>query len=558
MILNRGTVLKMILCMVASMIVSSCVTVSSRKVMDRAETIMSEKPDSALMELETIDGTRLHRRDRARYSLLYSMALDKNFVDTADVSVVMPAVNYYYKHGTADNKMKAFYYLGRVYENAGDGKSSINAFSKAFEFSDDTKDMRARGMLYRSISGLYMKDYSYDEAEPYALSAYKCFKQVSDTSMTLLCAYRIALVYTGQNRYNEADSIYVRLMEERHFPIGFRNAMLCDYAILNALKAIPDYDKAYQLFSDLIDSGYALDSYNATGAYAFVSYGKGLKAQSDAAISSISRIYEAKPAYYHWKERIMREQGDYLRAYNYLDSSLTFQKQLVNEQLKQSTIKARKEYFEMSNQVYRKEIQYRRIHGLVFILIILVLSGAIASVSIAKKKKMEEDQLLIDSVRRLWMGSNTRLKEKEESLDYYKKEYLKLYRSQMACLEDVFNVYELSMRKTDSDSELARRLRDVLGSMDVSKEEKSRFERKVDSYFDGIMSFFRMDFPGLPESDYRFMCFVFAGFDATTIMLIMDMPSLSSVHTKKSRLKKMITVSDVPEKSRYLDFISRH
>ena len=114
------------------------------------------------------------------------------------------------------------------------------------------------------------------------------------------------------------------------------------------------------------------------------------------------------------------------------------------------------------------------------------------------------------------------------------------------------------MRKTDSDSELARRLRDVLGSMDVSKEEKSRFERKVDSYFDGIMSFFRMDFPGLPESDYRFMCFVFAGFDATTIMLIMDMPSLSSVHTKKSRLKKMITVSDVLEKSRYLDFISRH
>ena len=188
MILNRGTVVKMILCMVSSMIVSSCVTVSSRKVMDRAEMIMSEKPDSALIELETIDGTRLHRRDRARYSLLYSMALDKNFVDTADVSVVMPAVNYYYKHGTADNKMKAFYYLGRVYENAGDRKSSINAFSKAFEFSDDTKDMRARGMLYRSISGLYMKDYSYDEAEPYALSAYKCFKQVSDTSMTLLCA----------------------------------------------------------------------------------------------------------------------------------------------------------------------------------------------------------------------------------------------------------------------------------------------------------------------------------------------------------------------------------
>ena len=64
--------------------------------LDRAESCMSDRPDSALAILEAMDSTHFNsRRQNARYALLKSMALDKNYIDRTDDSLVNVAVNYY-------------------------------------------------------------------------------------------------------------------------------------------------------------------------------------------------------------------------------------------------------------------------------------------------------------------------------------------------------------------------------------------------------------------------------------------------------------------------------
>ena len=46
------------------------------------ESYIEEKPDSALVTLEPIDLSELSgKEEKAKYALLYSMALDKNFID---------------------------------------------------------------------------------------------------------------------------------------------------------------------------------------------------------------------------------------------------------------------------------------------------------------------------------------------------------------------------------------------------------------------------------------------------------------------------------------------
>ena len=51
--------------------------------MNMADSLMSSRPDSALAILSKIDTTLLSSRElRARYALLKSMALDKNYIDT--------------------------------------------------------------------------------------------------------------------------------------------------------------------------------------------------------------------------------------------------------------------------------------------------------------------------------------------------------------------------------------------------------------------------------------------------------------------------------------------
>ncbi len=65
------------------------------------------------------------KSEYARYSLLMSMAMDKNYIDITSDSIIAPAVEYYRKHGSNDHKMKALYYRGVVERNAGNNESAL-------------------------------------------------------------------------------------------------------------------------------------------------------------------------------------------------------------------------------------------------------------------------------------------------------------------------------------------------------------------------------------------------------------------------------------------------
>ena len=62
---------------------------------------MDAKPDSALVVLENIPSSSVKGKEAAaRYALLKSIALDKNYIDTTTFDVLQPAIDYYVKNGT--------------------------------------------------------------------------------------------------------------------------------------------------------------------------------------------------------------------------------------------------------------------------------------------------------------------------------------------------------------------------------------------------------------------------------------------------------------------------
>ena len=62
------------------------------------------------------------REEKAKYALLMSMALDKNYIDRTDFDVLQPAIDYYEDHGSATDKLRTFYYQGRIYYNRGEAE----------------------------------------------------------------------------------------------------------------------------------------------------------------------------------------------------------------------------------------------------------------------------------------------------------------------------------------------------------------------------------------------------------------------------------------------------
>ena len=116
--------------------------------LDLADNLMESRPDSALTVLSSIDTTNLaDDGEKARYALLMSMALDKNYIDTTNFDILQPAIDYYPTHGTPDEKLRTFYYQGRIYQNASNFDMAMQSFLKA----DDLKDGITDTLTYANL-----------------------------------------------------------------------------------------------------------------------------------------------------------------------------------------------------------------------------------------------------------------------------------------------------------------------------------------------------------------------------------------------------------------------
>ena len=99
------------------------------------------------------------------------MALDKNYIDTTDVSVVMPAVDYYKRCGSADEKLRSYFYLGRIYQNAGKLDKAAVAYSLSgdllgfYKFDENVNWIRQRWHIHyqskklRSLKMRFKKEF---------------------------------------------------------------------------------------------------------------------------------------------------------------------------------------------------------------------------------------------------------------------------------------------------------------------------------------------------------------------------------------------------------------
>ena len=118
----------------------------------QAETVMNEHPDSALNLLKGIAQPELQTQaHHARYALLYSQALDKNYIDLTNDSLINIAVDYYKNCDDVKAKFLSYFYLGRIYTNANNLTQATLAYMEADQLVDELDDDYAAGLLYKQI-----------------------------------------------------------------------------------------------------------------------------------------------------------------------------------------------------------------------------------------------------------------------------------------------------------------------------------------------------------------------------------------------------------------------
>lgn len=165
--------------------------------LSQVESYIEERPDSALVVLEQINTSELScKEEKAKHALLYSMALDKNFIDKTDFEVLQPAIDYYEDNGSATDKLRTYYYQGRIFQNKGNDALAMESFVNAIEEGENSNDILTTARTYFAQSKIYYSLYEWDSFIESNKSAANLFQEAGVLNSYANCLIRIINGYT--------------------------------------------------------------------------------------------------------------------------------------------------------------------------------------------------------------------------------------------------------------------------------------------------------------------------------------------------------------------------
>ncbi len=528
--------------------------------LDSAEALVQSFPDSALTVLRSIDTLTLTKRSlRARYSLLHAMALDKNWIDTTDVNIVMPAVDYYSSHGSADRRAKAYYYLGRVQENGGD----LTGAAVSYTIAEDglSGDDGFRGLIDMALANVYRKTHNVDKTLEYTEKARFFFTAANDTAHLRLIDGRLAMAYHERHEWSIADSIYQASLRKASCDTVYALLYMSQYAAMKVIQPEPDPEGAIDLLRlKKVDYGEAL-TVKDYGVYALASAQVADYQTCDAILSMIAdlpAIRQKEARYFIY--RISELRKDYKAALDILKSIYSDQDVMVSDILNQSVSVALQDHYERQAAEAVSRMKNNRLAWALLLTVITATFCVVASwISLRRRKEKEAVENLLrmsEDANRLLNQSNEAL---ESDIGKLRSSFVMFFRQ---ALEKMGSLSEAFIRTKDRSDEsrkeaVYRRVERIVDDINKDDESFDRFETQVNMYLDNIIDHLIGDLQNsgskVSRNDERFICYTIVGFDSNTISMLLGL-SLSNVYTKRSRLRERIRQLDSPYKELYLKY----
>lgn len=545
--------------------VFSCVNHHINAVLDDLETYIQERPDSALAVLESIPHESLQfRKLQAQYSLLYATALDKNYIDTTDLGIILPASDYYSKRGPSASKMRALFYQGRIHANRGEDDRALHYYLLALEDSARIDDNHYKELINSAISDVFSRGHYRELELQYAEDALQYGRIAGDTIGVWAITGLIASAYGNLGMWKEAESAYQRFFSKPIYDSLTYYRKKVNYA--KDLLRVPDSSPqmSVELLESVANSFPKAMSVEAYCVYAFAQQKLGNEAAANGILTQLEILNQQQDVVKLWRYRIYREQGRYDQAIADLEQSVLVQDSIVLSVLRQSLIQSQHDYLKSETLVLKKENELEKQRIALISIVSLVIMGLFAFLYFRRKaamgKKIEElsalhreSQQMLDLQSAQAASANAQLAQKEADLFSLRKQFASMYKAQYKTLNDLCAAYLSPMKKDRKDiiyDEVMSQLRDIINDEDS----QNRFMSMVNASLDGIMDKLHQDLPKHKEQDFHFLMYIIVGFDATTISNLTGY-SVGTVYTKKNRLKGEISALSSLYRDFYLEYI---
>ena len=570
--------------------VSSCASKEAKRIMDTADAVMWTRPDSALAALESIDTLGLKvKAQRARYSLLYTMALARNHRDIPDLRIIKPAASYYERHGSNDDRMKMYFYLGTAQYDTGDPESAIASYLRAKEYSFHSDNLVFKGIISSSISDVYLWNNNNSESILYCMEACDYFAQAKDSFRLWNTTGLLANRYSNIRDWAKADSLYSIFFSQPIRDTSIYARQLLNLAWNNIFKPGSDPHESIDLFRKATGEFGGTPSLNDYCVYAYASEIKGDHDAANDIIRQLENVDSSSTILKIWKYRISKHRADYKTALTYLEQSLNDQNSEVLETVGQSVALAQSDYYESKSLLLDKDRRLQRqMKWMVVLFAVMMVASGLGLYSKRRKGwliQMEEmssindevsqrlnESLLCEaehlrSIHSLRSANELAEKniqslseklssavEKEQVLMGLRSKYVQANKRQYAQLNVLCRQYlESSNSSKGGKDKIYTEVKKILAILDEPNQKE--LESMLDDNLDGIMTKLRAAIPDATEKDFRFISFLILGFDTKTIARMMDY-NVNTVYTKRYNIKEKIARLDDENKTLFSELIS--
>lgn len=550
----------------------SCDNRQTKALLQDVETYIQERPDSALRVLRKVDSLTLNTKAlRARYYVLFAMALDKNYIDTTALSILEPTVAYYERFGSPKDKMLSYYYLGRIYANRKDYPNAVIFYSQALRESSED-DYYHRGLIYAASADAYNASFNDEEELRNTILAYECFEKIGDKDLDL-SLYKVAQAYHNNERFDVADSLYSLVYSGKDSTSRLALYAMEDLVSNDLYQEKQDVERDLGLLEYVAEhrGNLSLESYYE---YAYLLLLAGKESEAENILSQLSNR-ETNGKTMEIRYRIAECKGQYEEALALLKSMLSHQNDVVKKKLAQSVFKAQSDYYRLTAEVSEQKstISNQRsiiilITGLMIIALLYVIFMKRKSTLIREKDRLtqavEESERLLETVRNRAneekserekdiLDLKSRNEREQDKIKDLREMYVALYQKRFSEIGKYYDA--ASSHRLESIKEKA--YHDVISSTQALFEEiasgsegQKKFEARINADLDDIVSKIRSDFPKLKDDDIRFICYLIVGFDTSTISFLMDI-SKENVRVKKHRLREKLNGYAGPNETLY-------
>ena len=468
-------------------------------VLNRAETLMNEHPDSALNLLRTLTFDVFQKEsNRARYALLHSQALDKNYIDVTNDSLISVALEYYKDKDDVRSKFLSYYYMGRVHANEGDNLKAILSYSQAEQLEGEIRDSLALGLLYSQLGDLYREYYDFPKSLDAFRKAEICYGQVSKEQLRLYTLIDQAYILREMGNEDGYSQLLLKVKEQAEL----LQDRLADEALQRPI----------------------------------------LTAQRDY----LSDRLEVE-AYKLRMERNLRVL--YILFFIVLLAVVVY---VLFRKLKKEKEKARRTIDELNEEMQRKELEsHRKVASLLKELEQKSQSDSVIDSLKAELRQWDEHfRQYMRQTNRMQCELEDGLQKKTELLSLLLKERLDFIGSWILLYEDEWVKQDAKEKKI---------LKEVVfwkQKYFSGNKAFSELEKLVNACLDDVMIHFRREI-GLPdEADYRRACLLFTGMSAHLVAWVMG-ETPDAVYQRKSRLRKKVASVSSSHQELFLFLLSK-